>query len=428
MSSKNNGMTATELIIARHANRERVKPGEIVNVSVDMCMSNDATTLLTERIMKDQMKTNSVWDSSKVVIIVDHQVPADSIDTSVVQQGMAKFVDEQDIDKYHTTDGVCHQVMLENYVYPGSLILGADSHTCSYGSIGSVSSGIGSTDLAAIWASGETWLKVPETVRFVLEGQLKPYVSAKDIALYIINKVRANGLTYKTMELSGPAISFLSVPERFTICNMAVEAGAKSTMIIPDDSVLEFFNELGRPFDDNELISALKETENAPCHSEIKINLSDLEPMIACPHYVDNVKPLSEVKGLKIDQTFLGSCTNGRIEDLREGANIIKNKTIAPHMRFLVTPASLNVYKQALKEGLINIFLDAGAVVNHPGCSTCWGAHQGILAPGQRMVTTGNRNFKGRAGSPESEIYLASPSVVVASAIKGELTHPKEVI
>ncbi|KPA10041.1 Homoaconitase/3-isopropylmalate dehydratase, large subunit, prokaryotic [Candidatus Magnetomorum sp. HK-1] len=428
MSSKNSGMTATELIIARHANRERVKPGEIVNVSVDMCMSNDATTLLTEKIMKDQMKTHSVWEPSRVVIIVDHQVPADSIDTSIVQQGMARFVDEQGIKNFHTTDGVCHQVMLENHVYPGALILGADSHTCSYGSIGAVSSGVGSTDLAAIWASGETWLKVPETVRFILEGQLKPFVSAKDVALHIINLVRSNGLTYKTMELSGPGIALLSVPERFTICNMAVEAGAKSTMIIPDDAVIEFFKQLGRPFDDQELLSALKETEDAPCHSEIKIDLSELEPLVACPHYVDNVKPLSEIKGLKINQAFLGSCTNGRIEDLREGAKLIKGKTVAPHMRFLVTPASVKVYKQALKEDLINTFLDSGAVVNHPGCSTCWGAHQGILAPGQRMVTSGNRNFKGRAGSPESEIYLASPSVVVASAIKGEMTHPKEVL
>ncbi|MBF0450059.1 MAG: 3-isopropylmalate dehydratase large subunit [Candidatus Magnetomorum sp.] len=421
-------MTATELIIARHANRDRVTPGEIVNVSVDLCMSNDATTLLTEKIMKERMKTNMVWDPSRVVIIVDHQVPADSIDTSIVQQGMGRFVDEQGIEKYHTSDGVCHQVMLEKYVTPGSLIMGADSHTCSYGSIGAVSSGVGSTDLAAIWASGETWLKVPETVRFILDGHLKPFVSAKDIALHLISLVRANGLTYKTMELSGPGLTPLTVPERFTICNMAVEAGAKSTMIIPDNAVIEFFKQLGRPFDNQALMAELKETENAPCSAEINVDLGALEPLIACPHYVDNVRPLSEIEGLKIDQAFLGSCTNGRIEDLREGAQLLKGKTVAPHMRFLVTPASVNVYKQALEENLISIFMDAGAVVNHPGCSTCWGAHQGILAPGQRMVTSGNRNFKGRAGSPESEIYLASPSVVVASAIKGALTHPKEVI
>jgi len=428
MSIKNNGMTATELIIARHAKKDRVKPGEIVNVSVDLCMSNDATTLLTEKIMKERMKTEKVWDPSRVVIIVDHQVPADSVDTSIVQQGMARFVDEQGIDKFHSTDGVCHQVMLEKYVYPGALIMGADSHTCSYGSIGSVSSGIGSTDLAAIWASGETWLKVPETVRFILKGQLKSYVSAKDVALHIINLVKANGLTYQTMELSGPGLTTLNVPQRFTICNMAVEAGAKSTMVIPDEQVIAFFNQLGRPFEDKELIMALKEAENAPCKKEITIDLDSLEPLIACPHYVDNVKPLSEIQGLAINQAFLGSCTNGRIEDLREGAALLKGKKIATHMRFLVTPASLTVYKQALEENLISIFLDAGAIVNHPGCSTCWGAHQGILAPGQRMVTTGNRNFKGRAGSPESEIYLASPSVVVASAINGALTHPKEVI
>ena len=427
MSNNINGMTATEYIIAQHANRSRVKPGEIVNVSVDLCMSNDATTLLTDKIMKQQMNTRKVWDSSRVVIIIDHQVPADSVDTSSVQQQMAQFVDDQGIDKFHMTDGVCHQVMLEKYVYPGALILGADSHTCSYGSIGSVSSGIGSTDLAAIWASGETWLKVPETVRFILNGKLSPDVSAKDVALHIINLVRANGLTYKAMELAGPGIQSLTVPQRFTICNMAVEAGAKSTMVIPDQSVIEFFQELERPFNNLDLIENLQATQNSPCHSEIQIDLNALMPQIACPHYVDNVRPLSEVQGLNIDQAFLGSCTNGRIEDLREGAQLLKGKKIAPHMRFLVTPASVRVYKQALQENLIPIFLDAGAIVNHPGCSTCWGAHQGILAPGQRMVTTGNRNFKGRAGSPESEIYLASPAVVVASAIKGELTHPKEV-
>jgi len=428
MSTQTNGMTATEYIIACHANRDRVTPGEIVNVSVDLCMSNDATTLLTDKIMKERMKTPTVWDPSRVVIIIDHQVPADSVDTSIVQEQMAKLVEAQKIDKFHTTDGVCHQVMLENYVTPGALIMGADSHTCSYGSIGSVSSGIGSTDLAAIWASGETWLKVPETIRFILNGQLKPYVSAKDVALHIINQVRANGLTYKAMELAGPGVSTLDVPERFTICNMAVEAGAKCTMVIPDDKVISFFADLNRPIQDQTILSRLQETQNSPCASEINVDLDALEPLIACPHYVDNVRPLSEIQGLKIGQTFLGSCTNGRIEDLREGANLLKGKKVAPNMRFLVTPASVRVYKQALAEGLIEIFMDAGAVVNHPGCSTCWGAHQGILGPGQRMVTTGNRNFKGRAGSPDSEIYLASPSVVVASAITGELTHPKEVV
>jgi 3-isopropylmalate/(R)-2-methylmalate dehydratase large subunit len=427
MSNNTNGMTATEFIIAQHANRDRVRPGEIVNVSVDLCMSNDATTLLTDRIMKKEMKTQKVWDPSRVIVIIDHQVPADSVDTSSVQQQMSQLVNDQGIDKFHMVDGVCHQVMLEKYVYPGALILGADSHTCSYGSIGAVSSGIGSTDLAAIWASGETWLKVPETVRFVLNGTLQPDVSAKDVALHIINLVRANGLTYKAMELSGPGVSSLTVPQRFTICNMAVEAGAKSTMVIPDPSVMTFFEELERPFNQPSLIESLQATKNSPCLSEIQVNLNTLTPQIACPHYVDNVRPLSEIQGLKIDQAFLGSCTNGRIEDLREGAELLKGKKVASNMRFLVTPASVRVYKQALEENLISIFLDAGAIVNHPGCSTCWGAHQGILASGQRMVTTGNRNFKGRAGSPESEIYLASPAVVVASAIKGELTHPKEV-
>jgi 3-isopropylmalate/(R)-2-methylmalate dehydratase large subunit len=427
MSNNTNGMTATEYIIAQHAKRDRVTPGEIVNVSVDLCMSNDATTLLTDKIMKEQMKTTAVWDPSKVVIIIDHQVPADSVDTSSVQQQMALLVQEQGIENFHAADGVCHQVMLEKYVYPGALILGADSHTCSYGSIGSVSSGIGSTDLAAIWASGETWLKVPETVRFNLTGKLNNDVSAKDIALHIIQKVRANGLTYKTMELAGPGVQSLTVPQRFTICNMAVEAGAKSTMVIPDQSVIDFFEQLGRPFHNPSLIENLQETQKSACQSEIQIDLNALTPQIACPHYVDNVRPLSEIQGLKIDQAFLGSCTNGRIEDLREGAQLLEGKKIAKGIRFLVTPASIRVYKQALEENLISIFLDAGAIVNHPGCSTCWGAHQGILASGQRMVTTGNRNFKGRAGSPESEIYLASPAVVVASAIKGELTHPKEV-
>jgi 3-isopropylmalate/(R)-2-methylmalate dehydratase large subunit len=427
MSNNTNGMTATEYIIAQHANRDRVRPGEIVNVSVDLCMSNDATTLLTDKIMKEQMKTHKVWDPSKVIIIVDHQVPADSVDTSRVQQQMAQFVDDQGIENFHTADGVCHQVMLEKYIYPGALILGADSHTCSYGSIGAVSSGIGSTDLAAIWASGETWLKVPETVRFILSGRLQPDVTAKDVALHIINLVRANGLTYKAMELAGSGIKSLTVPQRFTICNMAVEAGAKSTMVIPDQAVIDFFEKLERPVNNPSLFKNLEDTQNSSCHSEIQVDLNSLTPQIACPHYVDNVRPLSEIQGLKIDQAFLGSCTNGRIEDLREGAQLLKDKKVARNLRFLVTPASVSVYKQALEEKLIPIFLDAGAIVNHPGCSTCWGAHQGILASGQKMVTTGNRNFKGRAGSPESEIYLASPAVVVASAIKGELSHPREV-
>lgn len=412
-------MNLTEKIIAEHANKETIKPGEIVEVNVDWCMANDATISLNIDIFKNEFGFTKVWNPEKVIFVNDHQIPADSVHTAAVHEKARRFCREQQI-RCHESDGVCHQIMLEKYVQPGDLVVAADSHTCSYGCIGAVSTGMGSTDIAAVMGTGKTWLKVPETIKIDLNGSLQKGVFAKDVILKIIKDLTASGATYKTIEFSGEIVRSFSISERFTLCNMVIEAGGKSAMIVPDEKVISLYKDK-----DIDWAFLAADADAAYGHS-LSYDLTDLAPQIACPHFVDNVKDISAAEGTRIDQAFLGSCTNGRLDDLAVGAHILKGKKISPQVRLLITPASVEICREALQQGLIGIFLEAGAIINHPGCSTCWGACQGVLTEGQTMISSANRNFRGRAGSPESHIYLASPATVIASAIEGKIADPRK--
>jgi len=417
------GMTLTEKIIARHAGRASVAPGDVVGVNVDLCMANDATMRLNVRIVEKELAAEKLFDPSKVVIVMDHQVPADTPETAEVYALSQRFAGKYGTH-FFASEGVCHQILAERFVEPGMLLVGADSHTNALGALGAVSCGMGSTDVSAAMVSGRTWLRVPETVRVVLTGTLQPGVRPKDAVLRLVGETRASGLIYQAVEYAGEGIEAMEVPERFTLCNMTTECGAKSSMVRPDARTLNYIRQQRGV--DLALDEDLYSDADAVFAREIRIDLSTLEPMVAKPSSVDNVDTVTSVKGTPIDQAFLGSCTNGRIEDLREAAAVLAGRKVASHIQFLVTPASRTVYRQAMKEGLLDTFMDAGAIVNHPGCSVCWGAHQGVLSAGQTMISTGNRNFRGRGGHRDSLIYLASPATVAASALTGTIQDPRE--
>lgn len=418
-------MNCVEKIFAKHAELKEVTAGDIIDAKVDWIMVNDATAALTSEIFKDQFKATRVWNPNKVVVFIDHYSPCNSIASAEYHQKMRKFAQEQGIKNFFDSKGICHQIMLEKFVLPGQLVIGADSHTCSYGSMGAVSTGMGSTDIAAAWIEGKTWFKVPETIKFELKGRLPKGVFSKDIILKIIGDLTVKGATYKAMEFTGSAVNEMSIAARTTMCNMAIEAGGKCAYIQPDDKVVKFLKFHNR---ENEKYESFQPDSDAQYQQIIEYDIEKSEPQIACPHTVDNVKPLSSLEGLEINEAFIGACTNGRLEDLEIAANILKGKKINPKVRLLVTPASEDVYRNALDKGIIKILLDAGAVINHPSCSACYGAIQGVLGPDERLISSANRNFKGRVGSPDSEIYLGSPATVAASAIHGKITDPREVI
>jgi 3-isopropylmalate/(R)-2-methylmalate dehydratase large subunit len=417
-------MTLTERIIARHSGRDAVRPDEIVTASVDLCMANDGTMRLNVDIFENKIGATRVFDPERIVLIMDHQVPADSPQTAEVHEISRRFAEKYGIRHFYESEGICHQVMIEKHVEPGMLVVGADSHTNSYGVVGSVSCGMGSTDISAVMALGKTWLRVPHSVRVELIGKLKPSVVTKDIILALIRQTTCSGLAYRAVEFTGPALADIPVPQRFTLCNMTTETGAKSSMIVPDDATYAYLRE--RRGVDITRDPLLVSDPDAVYEQTYTIDCSSLDPQVARPHSVDNVVPVGETAGVRIDQAFLGACTNARIEDLRQAADIIRGRKIASNVRFLVTPASRTVYLESMREGLIETFMSAGAIISHPGCSACWGACQGVLASGQTMISTGNRNFKGRAGSGESNIYLASPATVAASAVTGVITDPRE--
>jgi 3-isopropylmalate/(R)-2-methylmalate dehydratase large subunit len=410
------GMTIAEKIIARAAGEEQVHAGEIHVVTLDHMLSNDGTTHLTID-MYNKLKNPRIADPSKLVWIVDHNVPCDSVKTAQSQKKMRDFAREHDIDFYEG-EGICHQVMVEKYVRPGQLIFGADSHTCTYGCLGAFGTGVGCTDYLYAMVTGTSWVMVPETLRFNLTGELRKGVTARDVILSIIGKIGANGANYKAMEFDGPGLKNLSISDRFVLCNLAVEAGAKTGLMPVDDVTLEYLEEHGR-----EPVACYQSDDDATFAEVYDINLSEIEPVVAKPHFVDNLAPVSEVAGTKINEAFLGSCSNGRIEDLRLGAEVIKGKKVADGVRFLVVPASRDVYNQAAKEGLLDIFMEAGAIVMNPNCSVCWGSCQGVIGEGEVLVSTGTRNFKGRAGDKNSFVYLANAATVAASAVAGEITE-----
>ena len=409
------GMTIAEKIIARAASVESVRPGDIHTVEVDRLMSNDGTTHLTIDMYNTKLKHPHIADVSKLVWIVDHNVPSDSPKTAASQKKMRDFAKEHGITFYEG-QGVCHQIMMENHVCPGELIFGADSHTCAYGALGAFGTGVGCTDYLYAMVTGKSWVLVPETLRFNLTGKLPEGVYARDLILTIIGKIGANGANYKAMEFAGEGLKTLTMSDRIAICNLCVEAGAKTALMEVDDIALDYLHEHGR-----EPKACFVSDEDAVFAATYDIDLSTITPIVAKPHFVDNVCLAREAAGIKIDEAFLGSCNNGRIEDLRVGAALLKGRKVHPLVRFLVVPASQAVYKEALKEGLLQIFMESGAIVMNPNCSVCWGSCQGVIGEGETLISTGTRNFKGRAGHRDSFVYLASAATVTASAIKGEI-------
>lgn len=409
------GMTMAEKIIACAAGVEETRAGDIETVTLDRLMSNDGTTHLTIDMFEKQLKHPKIADVSKLVWIVDHNVPADSPKTAASQKKMRDFAKKHGITFYEG-EGVCHQVMMENHVRPGELIFGADSHTCAYGALGAFGTGVGYTDYLYAMVTGTSWLLVPETIRINMTGKLPEGVYARDFILTLIGRISANGANYKAMEFAGEGLKTLSMADRISICNLCVEAGAKTALMEVDETAMEYLKAHGR-----EPKAVFTSDEDAVFSQVIDMDLSAIQPVVAKPHFVDSVVLAKECAGVKIDEAFLGSCNNGRIEDLRVGAAVMKGKKVAPKVRFLVVPASRSVYRQAMEEGLLDIFVEAGAMVMNPNCSVCWGACQGVIGEGETLISTGTRNFKGRAGHKDSFVYLASAATVTASAIAGEI-------
>ena len=408
------GMTIAEKIIARAAGVPEAHAGEIHTVELDRLMSNDGTTHLTIG-MYENLKHPRIADVRKLVWIVDHNVPSDSPKTAASQKKMRDFAREHDIDFYEGA-GVCHQLMMEKYVCPGELIFGADSHTCAYGALGAFGTGVGCTDYLYAMVTGQSWLMVPETLRFHLTGKLPEGVSARDLILTIIGDISANGANYKAMEFVGDGMKNLTMDDRISMCNLCVEAGAKTALMEVDEIALDYLHAHGR-----EPKAVFASDEDAVFAEEYTYDLSEIQPIVARPDYVDDVIPARQALGVKINEAFLGSCNNGRLSDLRVGAEIIKGRQVHPLVRFLVVPASADVYQAALKEGILTTFMEAGAIVMNPNCSVCWGSCQGVIGPGEVLISTGTRNFKGRAGHRDSKVYLASAATVTASAIAGEI-------
>ena len=423
--------TIAEKIFARASGKGKVEAGDIVMADIDIAMVHDLTGPLSVESF-NKIGTEKVWDPSKIVIPFDHQIPADSLDSANNHIFMRNFVEEQKIENfYDIKEGVCHQVLPEKgHVIPGTVIVGADSHTCTYGALGAFATGIGSTDMAMVFATGQLWFKVPETIRFNINGELKENTSPKDVILNIIGQVGADGATYKSCEFAGETISNMNISERMVLSNMAIEMGGKTGLIEPDNRTYDYLKDRVSGENKNRLKafiekSNLKTDLDSASLETIDIDVSDLEPQVSCPHNVDNVKPASECSDIEIDQVFIGSCTNGRIEDLRDAAKILKGNQIADTLRMLVIPASKETYLKALEEGLIKIFVESGALVSAPCCGPCLGGHTGLIGPGEVSLSTSNRNFKGRQGSPEGEVYLSSAKVAAQSAIEGRISIPK---
>ncbi len=417
------GMTIAEKILARASGRKSVSLGEIVEAKIDVAMVHDLTGPLAIHIFRE-IGAAKVWDPNKIVMVCDHQVPANSIDAAQNHMVLRKFASEQKIQNFYDIfEGICHQVVPEKgFALPGCLIVGADSHTTTYGALGCVSTGVGATDMAAVFATGKLWFRVPESIKIALEKKPPKRVMAKDVILKIIGDLGAEGANYCSAEFTGQGIRNITMDGRMTMCNMGVEMGTKNAIVPPDEVTKKYLT--GRA---KQRYSAVYSDSDAQYIETYIYDLSELEPQVACPHRVDNVKPVAEVGKIEIDQAFLGSCTGGRMEDLEAAAAILRGKKVSRRVRLIVSPASRDVYQKALDSGLIKIFVEAGALVEAPCCAACMGAHVGILGPGEVCISSSNRNFRGRQGSPESKVYLASPATVAVSAIKGVITDPRDV-
>ncbi len=416
------GKTISEKIFSNHSGKS-VKAGDIVVARVDALMGQDGTAPLAIRVF-EELGGKKVINNEKVLLVLDHSAPPPNEGVANLHKLMRDFAEKYETQLSEIGEGVCHQVFMERgLALPGSLIIGADSHTCTYGALNCFATGVGSSELASAMYTGKLWFKVPETVKIILNGKLRKGVSAKDIILYLVGYFKADGLTYKAVEFEGEIIMELSMDGRATIANMVVEMGAKAGIMPFDEKTKEFLKEIGIYIEEG-----VFSDKDANFSAIYTFDLSNLEPQIALPHKVDNVYPISSVDRVKIQEAYLGTCTNGRLEDLRLSAELLKGKRIAKGVRMIVAPASKKIYLQALKEGLIEIFLSAGAVVVNPGCGPCVGTHQGVPADGENIISTANRNFKGRMGNNKAFIYLASPLTVTASAIKGEIANPLEFI
>lgn len=418
-------MTMAEKILADHAGVRDVAPGQIVNAKVDVVLGNDVTAPIAIKALKD-LGAEKVFDPSRVVLVPDHFTPNKDIKSAQQCKILREFAREQGLPYYFEIGqmGIEHALLPEQgLVVPGDLVVGADSHTCTYGALGAFATGVGSTDLAAAMILGELWFRVPESMLFIYYGAKREFVTGKDYILHTIGTIGVDGARYRAMEFTGEAIEALPMDERFTMSNMAIEAGGKAGLIPPDEVTLAYVKARAkRPW------KVYKSDSDAQYVETLEIDASSLEPVVALPHLPENVKPVAEVGTIPIDQVVIGSCTNGRITDLRQAASILKGKRVHPYVRLIVIPATQEIYRQAMNEGLFDVFLDAGGVVSTPTCGPCLGGHMGVLAEGERAVATTNRNFVGRMGHPKSEVYLANPYVAAASAVAGRIVHPREVL
>jgi len=420
------GLTLAEKVLARASGVEAIVPGQIVEGRVDLAMMHEQGAQTVAPF--HQMGASAVWDPERVVIAIDHWVPASTEGAAVLHRILRKFAAEQHLTHFYDVGnhGICHQILAEHgWVVPGDLAVGTDSHTNMLGAMGAVAAGIGPTEMAAVLALGRLWLKVPPTIRINVDGTLGKGVTAKDVVLRLLGEVKTTGATYKAVEYGGPTVERLSMPERFTICNMTTEMGAKCGMVAPDQATYDYLAKIAK-----HPMHPLAPDRDATYERTIDLDIDGMPPMVACPYSPDNVRPLPDVakEHVTIDQAFLGSCTNARIEDIREGAALLKGEKVHAGVRFIVSPASTSIYQQCLHEGLIDLFTNAGAVFTNSSCSACFGGNMGILAPDEVCASSSNRNFPGRMGPKEARIYLMSPAAVVASAIRGEITDPREMM
>ncbi len=426
------GMTIVEKILAKATGLDYVKVGDVVEPLVHVAMSHENAALVINQfkeIYKGTGKEAKVWDPGKIVIIFDHRVPAESSKTATNQKKIREFVIEQGIEKFHdirgNEGGICHQILPENgYIRPAYVVVGTDSHTTTHGAIGAFSFGIGATEMASVWALGRILnVEVPATIKVVVSGKFKEYVLPKDLILYLIGKITAEGANFKVIEYHGEAIKNMNTSGRLTICNMSVEAGATSGIVPPDEETIRYLKEEAEVTEEIQMILPDKD---AKYDEIIEIDASNLVPQIACPHTVDNVRTVADLEGVRVNQIVVGSCTNGRLDDLEVVAKIIRGKVIAKGVRLLIFPASWRIYREAMRRGYLLDLVEAGAVIMNPGCGCCLGVHQGALGDGEVALSTTNRNFKGRMGNPNAEVYLCSPATAAVSALTGVITDPRK--
>jgi 3-isopropylmalate/(R)-2-methylmalate dehydratase large subunit len=416
-------MTMAETILARASGRDRVEPHEFINAKIDKVIVHEALAMVAMKLA--EAGVNKIWDPDRVIVALDHYVPAPTQRAAAIHQIVRQAVQQFGITNYYgERGGVAHQIMVENgHVSPGDLILGTDSHTCTYGALGAASCGIGFSEMAYVMAEGELWFQVPETIRLEISGTLDPGVFSKDVILKLAGDHSAEVAQYKSLEFIGPTVDDMSVSARMTISNMAVEIGAKFGLFFPDEKTAEYLTKAGAAQNNRPQFH-----RDAPVASTITLDVSGMAPQVAMPHTVDNVRPVTELGGVELNQAVLGSCTNGRPEDFLQAARIVEGKQVHDRVRLLVVPASRKVYNQALKDGSLAVLAEAGAIILNPGCGPCFGGHSGLLSNGEKCISSTNRNFKGRMGSDQAEVYLASPATVAASALTGQITDPRDFV